>query len=49
MKPNFTRIMVEKDGQEIDIQNLQKEDYEYFLELMEHLRLAYVAATSGRP
>ena len=38
----FTKIMVEiKDGPIVNITDLPKEHYEYFLELMHNLRIAY--------
>ena len=40
----FTKIMVEtKEGVIVNITALPKEQYEYFLELMHNLRLAYIA------
>jgi hypothetical protein len=44
----FKRIMVElQNGMMVSISDLPKEQYEYFLELMNHVRLAYIAVTNN--
>lgn len=43
----FTKIMVEvKGGEIINITDLSKEQYKYFLEITHQIRIAYISATS---
>lgn len=43
---SFTNVFVEIDGKPIPIIELQKIEYEEFLESMHRLRLAYIAVVS---
>jgi hypothetical protein len=42
----FGKIMVEVNGQMVDIADLPRADYERFLELMHKKRIAYIALQS---
>lgn len=42
---SFTKIMVETNGEMVNITQLPKEQYEEFLELMHQLRIGYIALT----
>jgi len=44
----FTKIMVEIHGVMVNINELPKEQYEDFLELMNQLRLVYIAIQTTR-
>ncbi len=41
MKKPFTKILVEINGVIINIKDLPKDGYEYFLELTHNLRISY--------
>lgn len=47
-KQEFTNIMVEIKGKLININDLPAEQYEKFLELMNQLRMVYIAIQSSR-
>lgn len=42
------RVLLELDGELIPMNELEKKDYEDFLEFMNQLRLAYIAVVSKR-
>lgn len=48
MKKPFTKILVETNGVIINIQDLPKDAYEYFLELTHKLRLAYLVIKNNK-
>ena len=43
-KQKFGKIMVEVEGVMIDIKNLPREKYEAFLDLINDIRIIYIAA-----
>ena len=44
--PKFGKIMIEVDGILTDVTTLPRPQYERFLEMMNQLRIAYIALTS---
>jgi hypothetical protein len=41
----FENVYVEYNGKLVNVNTLPKEEYEYFLELMHRVRLAYITLT----
>jgi len=44
----FSNILIEIDGELVQLRDLPKHEYEEFLEDMHKLRLAYISVMSGR-
>ena len=47
-KPKFTNIMVEIDNELVNITDLSKDEYEFFLELTDKLSQAYAIIKSTK-